>query len=222
MRFKGIVFDIDGLMFDTESIVKRSWDKVGPLLGYGELGDNIYHTLGMNAQRREEYFREKYGDEFPYERFSDLYREACAKDMEENGVPVKTGLMGLLQWIKEQGIPMAVATGSSEKYAMRKLKRSNCLDYFEAIICGNMIQRSKPDPEIYLRACEALGIDPTDALAFEDSPNGIRSALNAGMEVIMVPDLIQNVGDDLEEKLFAKLENLTEAKEMLRGMSNET
>ncbi|MBO5351842.1 MAG: HAD-IA family hydrolase, partial [Lachnospiraceae bacterium] len=127
--------------------------------------------------------------------------------------PVKKGLYVLLDYLKENGYKLAVASSTSKRGVERNLKSAGVLEYFDAIICGDMVEKSKPEPEIYLKACEALGVEPAEALALEDSRNGLLSAYRAGMKVIMVPDLweadeevkafLWNMCNDLEEvKVF--------------------
>lgn len=111
---------------------------------------------------------------------------------------------------------MAVATSSSRKYAMSKIESVGIVGYFDTIICGDMVTKSKPDPQIYKMACDGLGVDYANCIAFEDSPNGIRSAYAAGMNPIMIPDLLADAPEEVEEMLVAKLKDLDEAVEFLK------
>ena len=101
-----VVFDMDGLMFDSERIVQISWNVAGDRLGYDRLGDNIFNTLGMNAARRKKYFSDTYGADFPFETFQVYTREAFQQEVNTNGLPIKTGLIELLTYLKETGIPI--------------------------------------------------------------------------------------------------------------------
>jgi len=202
-----VVFDMDGLMFDSERIVQLSWHIAGERLGYSRMGDNIYNTLGMNVARRKIYFSETYGADFPFESFQTYSREAFAQEVNANGMPMKPGLTELLTFLKESGIPIAVATSSREPYALGNFNRAGILSYIDAYVTGNMVTNSKPHPEIYLKACELLGIDPSQAIALEDAPNGIRSAHAAGLRPIMIPDLIRDISP-VEPLLEARLDTL--------------
>ena len=202
-----VVFDMDGLMFDSERIVRISWNVAGDRLGYDRLGDNIFNTLGMNAARRKKYFSDTYGADFPFETFQVYTREAFQQEVNTNGLPMKTGLIELLTYLKETGIPIAVATSSSEQYALANFNRAGILPYLDAYVTGNMVTNSKPHPEIYLKACELLGATPSEAIALEDAPNGIRSALAAGLHTIMIPDLIRDISS-LNLQPEAKLDTL--------------
>ena len=202
----GIVFDMDGLMYDTERIIMQSWDKTGIEMGYGPLGFHIFHTLGMSRTGRKEYFLSKLGDDFPYEEFQERYAKETYRQTALK-VPVKPGLYELLSYLKEQGYLLAVATSSSRESAVRKLKNSELEGWFDVMVCGDMVKRAKPDPEIYEIACAKLKCPPKHLIALEDSENGLKSALAAGMRAIMIPDLIRDC-PETEPYLDAKLDRL--------------
>lgn len=213
-RISGAVFDMDGLMFDTEALIQRTWDIVGPRMGYGKMGHNIYNTLGMNAARRKRYFQDTYGEDFPFETFTDNYRKEYYFYIEEHGVPIKEGLFEVLDWMKRKELKLALATGSSETNATNLLKKAGCYEYFDYMIFGNMITKSKPDPEIFIKACQGLNIPCEEAIALEDSRYGLQSAVNGGLMAIMIPDLLKSVGE-VEEKIDAKLKSLREVPDFL-------
>ena len=120
-----------------------------------------------------------------------MTRDNFWKIVDKEGLPLKKGAKELLAYGKSQGYKMAVATSSSREYAMGNLIRAGIDSYFDSVVCGDMVKKAKPDPEIYQKACESLGIQPEYCMAFEDAPGGILSAHQAGMHVIMVPDLVQ-------------------------------
>ena len=187
MDIKAFIFDMDGLLFDSERIVQRSWEIAGDELGIPHMEDVIYHTLGMNRAGRNEYFRKYIREDFPFEEFGKLTRDNFWKIVDKEGLPLKKGAKELLAYGKSQGYKMAVATSSSREYAMGNLIRAGIDSYFDSVVCGDMVKKAKPDPEIYQKACESLEY----CMAFEDAPGGILSAHQAGMHVIMVPDLVQ-------------------------------
>lgn len=213
--FQAVVFDMDGLMFDSERMIQRSWDVVGVKMGFGKMGKDIYHTLGLNNAERERYFKSAYGEDFPYLEFRENYRAEVARDTRENGTPVKKGLYELLEVLKEKQMKLAVATSSSYENTVELLKETKVYSYFQEIVTGNMVEHSKPAPDIYQKACEKLGVLPEHALALEDSYNGIRSGYAAGMKVIMIPDLLTD-SSCVDDLLFAKTESLAEVAEAFR------
>ena len=126
---------------------------------------------------------------------------------------MKPGVKEILEFGKKQGIKLALATSSSRDYAMKCLENAGIDTYFDGIVCGDMVSHSKPDPEIYIRACELVNVDPKDAVAFEDAPAGIEAAYRAGMKVVMVPDLVQPT-EKVESMLWKKRKTLLDVFEM--------
>jgi len=216
MEIKAVIFDMDGLMIDSERIVQLAWKIVGERLGYGDLGEDIYHTMGLSVVGREKYFINKYGEKFPFQKFLTEYRKEYYEYVNKNGIDAKPGLYRLLKTLKQLGIPMAVATSTSRESAMKNLEAKNITSYFAGFVCGDMVTESKPSPEIYLKACELIGVDPKNAIALEDSFNGIKAAYAAGMMPVMVPDLIKDTSE-VDDLLFAKKANLNEVDEWIRN-----
>lgn len=220
-RIKGVVFDMDGLMFDSERIVQYSWNEAGQQMGYGLLGDeNMCHTIGFNMARRQEYFYKKYGQNFPFEEFKERYRKAYAEYVDRHGVPAKEGLHELLEVLWRQKIPMAIATSSSYEHARRNVEKERIAGYFQGMVTGNMVTEGKPSPEIYRKACELLSVEPEKALALEDSLHGILSAHRAGMVTVMVPDLIKD-SSSVDGILDGKAASLLEVARWIEDEENE-
>ncbi len=217
---RAVIFDMDGLMFGTEQLIRRSWDETGPELGYEPLGFHIYQTMGMNRASRELYFRGQYGETFPYEKFQELYRQKVRFYTEREGVPVKQGLRGLLEYLRKAEIPAVVATGSSRAHALDLLERTGVLKYFRFVLAGDQVQVAKPDPEIYRKTCAMLELEPGETLVLEDSWNGVRAAHRAGTPVILIPDL-QEDSSPVEGLYLKKMRSLAEVEEWLRNTKVE-
>ena len=211
---KAIVFDMDGLLFDSERIVQKSWNVTGEQLGVGKVGEHIYHTLGMNVKSRTEYFYKVYGPDFPMEAFHAGTRENFRLIAEQEGVPLKSGAKELLEYGREKGLGMAVATSSRRAYAEDMLAQAGIDGYFDGFVFGDMVKNAKPDPEIYLAACRELGVSPLNALALEDAPNGIRSAYAAGLYPVMIPDLVEP-DDEIRRMSYRVLQSLCDVRELL-------
>lgn len=188
---KGIIFDMDGLIFDSERVVQRAWKEIGEEYGYPAMEEQIYKTVGFNRDRREVYFKNQYGEDFPHDLFVDKTREKFSRIVAVEGLPVKRGARELLAFAREKGFRIGLATSSSSDYAHEELTTAGIDGYFDGFVFGNMVTRSKPDKEIYVKACAAVGIQPDEGLALEDAPAGVESAFSAGLQVIMVPDLVQ-------------------------------
>lgn len=208
LKIRAVVFDQDGLMFDTERIVKYSWTIAGRKIGYENIGENIYNTLGLSKEDRRLYFMAKYGESFPFDTFSLAGRDVFVQYITDNGLPIKPGLFELLEWLKSKRILMGVATSSSTGYVLDNLEKSGAAPYFTTVISGNMVTRAKPEPDIYIKACESLQVDPKEAVALEDAPGGIRAAFHAGMNPIMIPDL-KEPDDETQAMLFGRTADLT-------------
>lgn len=214
MAIKALVFDMDGLVFDTERVVQRTWARAGAELGYPGMENVIYHTLGLNRKRRTEFFREYMGEDFPDEEFSRRTRKYFYEIAKEEGIAVKKGIRELIVFAKERGLKLAVATSSSEEHASGLFKNAGLYEYFDAFVYGNMVKNSKPDPECYRSACEALGVSPKDAAALEDAPAGIEAAYRAGMKPIMIPDLAK-VTEEVEAMAWRVCEHAGEVADLL-------
>jgi len=212
---RAVVFDMDGLMFDTERLAMAAWDYAGEKLGVGKAGYMVMKTLGVTAERADEIWREEFGADIDTEAMRRYGREFTGDFYEHNKVPVKPGLYELLNWLKSAGIKTAVASSSTRRAVDRNLKSAGITDKFNVTVCGEMAARSKPAPDIYLKACELLGESPEDCIALEDSRNGLWSAHNAGCRVIMVPDLWK-ADEETEKILWKKLGSLLEVRDFLR------
>lgn len=207
---KAVVFDMDGVLFDTESVGFAAWDYACKKLGIAPASGLAYKTLGMNAAAVDRILKEYYGENFELETFHRLCREYTYTYFAENGVPQKPYVHDALNALKNSGFQIALASSTGKKGVLRNLESAGITDYFEVIISGDMIEKSKPEPDIYLKAAEVLGVNPDECFAVEDSKNGILSAYSAGMKVIMVPDLWQG-DEETDGLLFAKCENLKAA-----------
>lgn len=190
--YKAAVFDMDGIIFDSERITFEFWKIVGQKYNLSHMEEVYPKCLGVNYEGTRKIFQEAYGEEIiAYDDFkketSALYREATSGGR----LPKKPGIEDLLRFLKENELKIGVASSTHEDVVKQQLIDGGLIQYFDAIIGGNKVTKSKPDPEIYLKACDMLGVDPSDTFAVEDSFNGVRSGCNAGLDVIMVPDMVE-------------------------------
>ena len=206
---QAVVFDMDGLMFDSERYIQTAWNQAGTMLGYGTLGDHIEKTLGFNGTKRREFFLDLCGQDFPYDEFLELYRSLYFDRVRKEGIPAKEGLHETLEVLKKLGIRMGVATSSSRENTLKNLEREQISGYFQTVITGDMIQHGKPEPDIYLEACRQLKAEPRYAIALEDAINGIKAAARAGMMPVMIPDLIKDT-TEVDDILFGRYDSLAE------------
>ena len=187
---KAVVFDMDGIMFDTERQSHTAMIAVGKKLGMPDIETYSIECLGANSKSVHDNFDRRYSHMMKQEDFWAATRQYKKEQGWEDDVPVKTGLIELLDYLKEHGYKIAVATSTNYEKVMHNFDVTGVQGRFHQVVTGDMIARSKPAPDIYLRAAELLGVDPTECMALEDSPNGIRSGTAAGMYTVMIPDMI--------------------------------
>jgi len=211
---KGIVFDMDGLMFDTERLVAKGWAFAGKQMGLDITEAMAIKTLGLNAGDTNRVIVDELGEEFDLTATRKIRVDYVTSYIENNGIPVKTGLFELLDYLKMNHYKITVATSTERDRAQYYFNKAGISKYFNQIVCGDMIERGKPEPDIYLRACEIIEVNPTECLALEDSPMGILSAYRAGMKPVMIPDLLQP-NEEINGLLYAKLPTLLDVIELL-------
>ena len=189
-RYAAVIFDMDGLLLDTERVVLRGFeaacDELGCVVGF----DVFARMIGRNYRSSRPILEEALVGQVAIETFEAV----CCRHVQaifEEGIPVKSGVVDLLARLRQIDVPMAVATSTETTRAREKLRKAELLDAFQHVVGGDQVERSKPEPDIYLEAARRLGAKPTECVAFEDSENGVRAAHAAGMTVVQVPDLIQ-------------------------------
>ncbi|MBR5153077.1 MAG: HAD family phosphatase [Clostridia bacterium] len=187
----GFVFDMDGTLFDTETISLDAMDTVASEFGMSLPEEFKLGLLGLPSEEIKQRFLSTFGDDFDYARFRSRKIEVQDAAVEKDGVPLKPGLTEILEYGRAQGISMAVATSTSRYRAINLLTKAGVVPYFQYILCGDEIKNGKPHPEIFMTAAEKLGLMPEECIAFEDSRNGIISAHRAGMFAILIPDKIE-------------------------------
>ncbi len=211
---KAVVFDMDGVLFDTESVCMKAWDYAGEVMGVGKAGYMVLKTLGMNADKAVEIIKTEFGAGFDAVKFKQIGKNYSYDYFNTYGVPEKPGLYEILDYLKNKGYKIALASSTSSQSVHHHLKEKDIEKYFDAVICGDMVEKSKPEPDIYLKACAQLNENPDNCIAIEDSKNGILSAHRAGLQVIMVPDLWQGEAET-DSFLLAKCKSLIEIMSIL-------
>ena len=188
-----VIFDMDGVIFDSEQACLACWREVGEKYGIREIEEVFTRCIGTNKNQTREIVETAYAKAFGSGIADRLLADSSVlfhQNYDDGRLPVKPGVREILEYLKEHDIRTAVASSTRKAVVEKELDEAGFLTYFDKIIGGDAVKISKPNPEIYLLACEELAVNPAETFAIEDSYNGIRSAYAAGMRPIMVPDMI--------------------------------
>lgn len=217
MDINAVIFDMDGVIFDTESLYLKHWCSIFSKYGYEMTKENYLLVMGRGRKVVKEKFLSIYGENLPID---NMYKEKdyeLSKYIEENEVPIKEGAYELLEFLKVNGYKIALATSAKRGRAMKHLKDSRFENYFDVIITGEDIEKTKPNPEIFLKALERLNIEPKKAIVIEDSIAGIKAAKNAGIFAIHVPDL-KEPDEEIIKEADIIASNLLEVKSIVLNL----
>ena len=210
---KAVLFDMDGVIFDSERAVRAVWREIAAQFGLTGIDAVFARCVGVNIARTREIFREAY----PGLDFEDFDRRVRARFLslyDRGRLPVKPGAREILTALKARGIPLALASSTRTEIVRRELEEAGLLTFFDAVVGGDAVTRSKPDPEIFLTAAARLGAEPGASFVVEDSFNGVRAAHAGGFRTLMVPDLLPPDAE-MEEKAEAIPRDLFEAADYL-------
>lgn len=205
----GVIFDMDGLMFDTETLTYQIWQEIMDSENYAFNIEIFKQTIGLRTVETMRFYQNLYGEGFDYQPLRERSLKLFWNHVNTNGLPVKEGLFELLEHLKTNGIKTAVATSTTSKTAVPMLKNARVTQYFDDYVCGDMVANSKPHPEVFLTAAGKLGLPPEECIALEDSINGIKSAYSANTKPIMIPDFLQPT-EEIKPMLYAVCDNLKE------------
>jgi len=212
--YKAVVFDMDGVIFDSERAVMQCWKEVASRHNIPDIEKAILACTGTTMVRTREIMLNLYGADFPYDEYA---RESSAifhSRYDGGRLPMKPGVKELLTFLKEHDKKIALASSTRQQVVTDELRDAGIIGYFDRIICGDMVSRSKPAPDIFLKACEELNVSPSDSYAIEDSYNGIRAAHAGGLHPIMVPDLLP-ADEEMQSLAEIVLPSLTSVMEYL-------
>lgn len=212
---EAVIFDMDGVIFDSEQLVKKCWEAVGTKESITGIGDVFYQCLGTNKAATRIILHKNYGEAFDVDGFFAATRELFYKHTNEYGIPLKPYIKELLESLKGAGYKIGLASSTRYEAIVQETKQTDLYKYFDYIIGGDMVTNSKPDPEIFIKCAKGLGTSPDKAYVIEDSYNGIRAAYRAGMNAIMVPDMV-DADDEMRSKAVV-LKSLKAVEELILG-----
>lgn len=208
------IFDMDGLLFDTESSARLAWAEALVPHGYSPSDALFQRFIGRDMTRRHQLLVEEFGEDFPFELIkAERMRLGDQKELAD-GLPVKAGAAELLQELATRGLRIALATGCAEVLARRRLQQAGFARYFQRVFTSEMVAVGKPAPDIYRHALRELGVAASAALVFEDSVAGVSAATAAGIATVMVPDLEPPTAE-LRQRVWRILPSLVEARQQL-------
>lgn len=186
---EAVLFDMDGLMFDTERMWAEAWTEVARKRGLENIGAVVDSMRGRNRAGCMEVCRAAYGEEFDFDEFQAQARAVMNGLVADRGLPKKPGLTELLEELRRRGTPAVVCTSTRRATTEGYLRQAGITGCFKGLVCGDDVQNGKPDPEVFLKGAALAGRDPTRCLVLEDSPNGVRAGAAAGCRTVMVPDM---------------------------------
>lgn len=188
MSIKGVIFDLDGLILDTEKLYQRFWREAARKCGFDMSRETALALRSLDKTLARKMLCENFGEGFDFDLVKKKRIELMSAYVDEHGVEAKPGVRELTDHLRRSGIKTAIATATNYERTNDYLKRAGVRDCFELIFCACDLERGKPYPDVYLYACDKLGLSPSECIALEDSPNGVKSAYAAGCRVICVPD----------------------------------
>lgn len=213
-RPKALIFDMDGLLMDTEGLYKRSWTQVAKEMGF-DLTDDLYLKLiGITVADAEEVLHQHFGSGFDKAHFHKTAAERYEHLHQTEGFQMKPGVRELLSWAHQNNIPCALGTSTVHLEAKKRLERHKIDHFFQAIVGGDMVERGKPHPDTFLKAQEALGISAVDCMVFEDAHSGLVAAQAGGMRSCLVPDMLP-ASDESRKIAAAVFDSLLEVRDWL-------
>ena len=200
------IFDMDGILFDTETVYLEYGKKLLKELGYEVTDELVEKTTGLTNEEAKEIYLEEFGKDFPYDEITEA---------KKGDIPLMTGAKEMLDFLASKGKKMVLGTSADSFMANTLLESKDIKNYFSHIITANDVERGKPDPEVFLRGAGKLNINPSKTVVFEDSVNGVKAAYGAGMMPVMIPDKL-TPAEDIEDMLYKKFDNFHEAVEYFK------
>ncbi len=213
---EAVIFDMDGLLLDTERIAVDAWIGAAAELDINLTLDVVHKTIGINHEGTKRIIANAIGGEELLEKLS-IQFEVYYRQLAKNGIPLKPGALELLRSLHSRGVPVGLATSTPRRTAEWKLESSRLLQYFSGSACGDEVERGKPAPDVFLLSAQRIGAEPCRCVVLEDSPAGILGAKAAGMTTIMVPDLLEPPAEILPYADYV-VRDLFEAGVLLRGL----
>ena len=217
LELNAVIFDMDGLMIDSERVTFECYQERLKDMNL-TMDEEFYKTLlGKPIKGIYQRFYDVYGNDFPIQNVIQDVHQLMAERFETEGVPVKKGLVELLHYLKDNNYKTIVATSSNRDRVDKILAQAKITEFFDDSICGDEVTKGKPNPEVFLKSCQKLGVNVDEAIVLEDSEAGIQASYDANIKVICIPDM-KYPEKQYEEKTFKILKDLTEVTAYLKSL----
>lgn len=215
-NIEAVIFDMDGVIYDTEAFYLKHWIQVFNQYGYDMTKDIYVKAMGRGRKKVKEYFKSIYGEDLPIDEMYIKKDKLLFDSIKSNEVPLKLGALDLLKYLKSKNIKTALATSAKRERLNVQLKESPIVQYFDTIVCGDDVVNSKPNPEIFLKTAGIIKVVPEKCIVIEDSEAGIKAAYDGNMIGFHVEDL-KEADDNIKENAFMLFKNLVEVKKYIEG-----
>ena len=209
-----VLFDMDGVVLDTEKLYTRFWQEAANLLGYPMTKEQALGMRSLNRGAGLAKMQSYFGPDTDYDKIRGKRMELMDAFVEKEGVELKPGVHELLAYLKKRGIKTAIATSSPLERTVLYLTSVGLQDSFDELVSGYMVEKGKPEPDIFLYAAKKLEVEPEYCMVLEDSPAGILAAHRAGCKPVLIPDQDEPDSETLS-LLFAKVDRLDKVKELI-------
>ena len=207
---RSVIFDMDGVIFDSERAVFGLWKELSIKYGFPDIDEVYIRTIGVNSNSTRKIFFDHYGPDFPFDEYLREESQMYHSRYDDGSLPLKPYVGEILRYLRDKGYKIAIASSTRTARVKSQIEAAGFIEYFDVIVGGDMVTKSKPDPEIFLKAAQLLDADPEDTYIIEDSFNGIRAAHAGGFIPIMVPDMLP-ADDEMRDKasyIFDTLEGI--------------
>lgn len=217
MNKKAVIFDMDGVIFDTERIYLETWEKVFKDYGYNFRREVYIKCMGRGRKVVKQVFLEEFGENLPIEEIYIKKDQELFKIIEEEGVPLKEGAVELLDFLNKNNIKVALATSAKSDRTNAMIDDKKIREKFDYIVTGENVEKLKPNPDIFLKAAKGINVKPENAVVIEDSKSGVLAGFNANMKVFHIEDLLAP-DEEIKKYAFKMFKSLNQIKEYLESV----